>query len=236
MDFAELKSRYLEWPMAGRLALCLVVGCLPPAAIYVLEYEDAAMRLDTARLNETQARSQFDTAKRAQADLGRLQAQLASMEEQLDRVKRYLPDTLAFDEVLHTTAEIAREQAIEMTLFEPKDERQPEGKLKFVEQPVEIRVRGGYGDIAVFFDRLLHLERVTNFRNLKLTNNSPMGQRDPVLGGGANNQNQDGAVTIEASGTMIVFRGLKPGETFGTAANPAVNPAANAPTGERAGG
>jgi type IV pilus assembly protein PilO len=54
---------------------------------------------------------------------------------------------------------------LEFLLFEPKPEIRKEF---YAEIPVAINVKGGYHDMAMFFDRVARLSRIVNVKNITM--------------------------------------------------------------------
>ena len=49
------------------------------------------------------------------------------------------------------------------------------------EVPVEMAVRGGYHQIALFFDKVRHLDRIVNIANMSITNPEPQAGGQPRI-------------------------------------------------------
>ena len=61
--------------------------------------------------------------------------------------------------------ELGNESRLDFRVFIPRNERPREF---YVEIPVSIEVRGTYHDVAVFFDRVGHMERIMNIQNVSM--------------------------------------------------------------------
>ncbi len=60
---------------------------------------------------------------------------------------------------------MANDSKLEFRIFVPK--REKKRKLYF-EIPIPIEVRGGYHNVAVFFDKIGHMKRIMNIKNVSM--------------------------------------------------------------------
>lgn len=108
---------------------------------------------------------QLTKAKIKAKDLKKLNAQKAQVDTQLSEALKLLPNTKEIPSLLRKVTELGNESDLDFRVFTPKKER---AKEFYLEVPVAIEVRGNYHDVAVFFDRVGHMERIMNINNVSM--------------------------------------------------------------------
>jgi type IV pilus assembly protein PilO len=102
------------------------------------------------------------------ADRGKTQEEIAEVEERFNQVKAQLPDQKEIPELLRQVSNLGRDSGLEVLFFR---QRPPEVfQDLYAEVPVEMGVRGGYHQIALFFDKVRHLDRIVNISDLSMKN------------------------------------------------------------------
>ena len=104
-------------------------------------------------------------AKKNSADLKKFQQQMKEAEVQFKMAMRQLPEKEEIPSLLTSISRSGQDVGLEFLLFEPKSEVRKEF---YAEIPVAMQVRGGYHDLAVFFDKVARLSRIVNIKNIKM--------------------------------------------------------------------
>ena len=96
-----------------------------------------------------------------------LKAEVAKIEAQFQEVTKQLPESKEIPELLRQVSNLGRDSGLEIMLF-----RQQGESLKdlYAEVPVEMAVRGGYHQLALFFEKVRHLDRIVNISNITMKN------------------------------------------------------------------
>jgi len=108
---------------------------------------------------------QLMSAKRNAASLKKFQARMKEAEAQFKAAMRALPEKEEIPSLLTHISKSGHDVGLEFLLFEPKPEILKEF---YAEIPVAINVKGGYHDIAMFFDRVSRLSRIVNVKNISM--------------------------------------------------------------------
>jgi type IV pilus assembly protein PilO len=104
-------------------------------------------------------------AKKNAADLKEFQKKMQEAELQFKTAMRQLPEKEEIPSLLTSISRSGQDVGLEFLLFEPK----PEVRKEFyAEIPVAMQVKGGYHDLAIFFDKVARLSRIVNIRNIKM--------------------------------------------------------------------
>jgi type IV pilus assembly protein PilO len=133
------------------------------------------------------------------AEQAKLQAQLKNwdktkeemveVEGQFNQAKAQLPEEKEIPELLKQVSNLGRESGLEVLFFRQKPEIFQD---LYAEVPVEMSVRGGYHQVALFFDKVRHLDRIVNIADTNMKN--------PQLAGGQ--------MQIDAVFSAITYRFL----------------------------
>lgn len=169
MDLDELKQKYKQVPMWGRLLGAAALGLLPAAYTYMEESVVIENDLVTAQAAETAQRTEFENSRSMKARMPQLEEELAIIESQLAKARQALPDNYKIEEILERIATIAKETGVKLQRFDPGDEVQIRTPTHYVELPIATEIEGKFSQVAAFFDRVVHLESSIFARKLALT-------------------------------------------------------------------
>ncbi|MFH1351625.1 MAG: type 4a pilus biogenesis protein PilO [Pseudomonadota bacterium] len=104
-------------------------------------------------------------AKIRSKDLKKLNAQKAQVDIQFQEALRLLPDEKEIPSLLRKITQLGSDANLDFRVFIPQRERK---RTLFYEIPVSIEVRGTYHDVAVFFDKVGHMERIMNIMDVSM--------------------------------------------------------------------
>ena len=104
-------------------------------------------------------------------DREKTQAEILEVEGRFNEVKAQLPEQKEIPELLRQVSNLGRDSGLEVTLFRQRPENLHD---LYAEVPVEMAVRGGYHQIALFFDKVRHLDRIVNVSDISLKNPQPV--------------------------------------------------------------
>jgi type IV pilus assembly protein PilO len=105
-------------------------------------------------------------------DREKAEEEIVEVEGRFNQVKVQLPEQKEIPELLRQVSNLGRESGLEILLFRQKPEIFQD---LYAEVPVEVAVRGGYHQIAMFFDKVRHLDRIVNVADISVKNPRPMG-------------------------------------------------------------
>ncbi len=104
-------------------------------------------------------------AKKNAADLEKFQKKMQEAEMQFKTAMRALPEKEEIPSLLTSISRSGQDVGLDFLLFEPKSEVRKEF---YAEIPVAMQVKGGYHDLAIFFDKVARLSRIVNIKNIKM--------------------------------------------------------------------
>ena len=101
------------------------------------------------------------------ANMKRFQSEAAKLREELQLAITQLPTSKEIPTLLSNVSQLGKESGLEFLLFRPAAEVSREF---YAEIPVEIRVKGTYHNVALFFDRVGRLPRIVNISEVSMEN------------------------------------------------------------------
>ena len=127
-------------------------------------------------------------AKKNAADLKTFQKKMEEAEVQFKTAMRQLPEKEEIPSLLTSISRSGQDVGLEFLLFEPKSEVRKEF---YAEIPVAMQVKGGFHDLAIFFDKVARLSRIVNLKNIT------MGRDKDTM-------------TLDASCTAVTYKFVEP--------------------------
>ena len=105
------------------------------------------------------------------------QKEVEALDRQLKLALARLPDEKEIPDLLSSVSNLGRDAGLDILIFRQKPESYKEF---YAEVPVEMQVRGGYHQVASFFDRVGKLDRIVNVSDIALKDPKVVGE-DVVL-------------------------------------------------------
>ena len=118
-----------------------------------------------------------------------LKAEIEKTEAQFKEVTKQLPESKEIPDLLRQVSNMGRDSGLEITLFRQQGENIKE---LYADVPVEMAVRGGYHQLALFFEKVRKLDRIVNI--------SDIGMKNPQM--------REGRLQVEASFSATTYRFL----------------------------
>jgi len=120
---------------------------------------------------------------------GALKAEIEKTEAQFKEVTKQLPESKEIPDLLRQVSNMGRDSGLEITLFRQQGENIKE---LYADVPVEMAVRGGYHQLALFFEKVRKLDRIVNIIDI--------GMKNPQM--------REGRLQVEASFSATTYRFL----------------------------
>ena len=99
-------------------------------------------------------------------NLERVEKEYAILHQQWDVAQTLLPEKNEMPNLLRKVTAAGQQSGVEFTLFRPQN---PLPKGFYSDNPVEVRIEGGYHQTGVFLSRLANLNRIVNVSELKIS-------------------------------------------------------------------
>ena len=148
-----------------RIAICAGTFLLLGGLFFYLIYMPKTGRVNELKKNYDDLEVKVTTAKAAAKDFDKHQRQYKEAQEKFKLALQLLPDKKEIPSLLESISKSGRRSGLEFLLFKPENEVP---KDFYAEIPVKIQVRGGYHNLAMFFDQVARLSRIVNISNIKI--------------------------------------------------------------------
>jgi len=162
---------------------------------WFLVYRDYSAKLDDRQAVLTKKQQELNEQMVILADLPKFKKETADMKSKRQEALEQLPNEKDIDRLLEDISSLAIESGLEILLFKPEQEVK---RNFYAEIPVELKLSGGYHDLALFYDKIANLPRIVNVSDLLI--------EKP--------QEVDGRNMLQASCTAKTYKFIeeKPGE------------------------
>ncbi len=148
-----------------KIALAVIVPLLVLFAYYFMVVAPRTRRTAQLEAHIDEMLQERDRKTFEATQMPERQQEVAQLERQLKLALTRLPDEKEIPELLSSISNLARDAGLDILVFR----QMPEGYQEFyAEVPVEMQVRGGYHQVAQFFDRVGKLDRIVNVSNIVL--------------------------------------------------------------------
>jgi type IV pilus assembly protein PilO len=155
-----------EWPALPRYLMLVVLGVLVVVGLWygwLTGYND---QLEAERNQEVQLREQYRGKLVQAVNLEALKQQLEQVQQYVTQLEKQLPSKAEMDALLSDINQAGLGRSLQFDLFRPGAVNVKE---YYAEQPISLRVTGGYHDIALFAADIAALSRIVTLNNLTLT-------------------------------------------------------------------
>ena len=209
IDFAALRDRIRNdftgldrndpsrWPPLPRYLLLFALAIAVVVALWYAWLSGLSDELEAERLRETELRQTYQTKLAQAVNLEALKLQLEQVQVYVNQIEKQLPSKAEMDALLSDINQAGLGRSLQFELFRPGSVNVQE---YYAEQPIALRVTGGYHDIALFAADIAALSRIVTLNNLTIT---------PAVGK-PGQPAQPGQLTLDA--TAKTFRYLDPDE------------------------
>jgi type IV pilus assembly protein PilO len=170
-------DRILALPFNQRLLVYSGV-----AVLLVLLYASLLYMPRSTQISQQNEKIQAFEQEKAQLqaqlkDRDKTKAEIVEVEGRFNQAKAQLPEQKEIPELLKQVSNLGRDSGLDVVMFRQKAEV---FKDLYAEVPVEMAVRGGYHQIALFFDKVRALDRIVNISDTSIKNPQSVGGRVQV--------------------------------------------------------
>ncbi len=163
--FSEISEKVVDLPAPQKILIVILTVLLIGGIFYYSVYKGNETKITLLEKKIKQMEQRLSVLKKKSRELKKLEKELAKERKRLVVVAHLLPKSKEIPSLLDSISRSGTEARLEFLLFKPKRE-QP--KNFYAEIPIDIQVRGTYHQVAMFLDKLSHLERIVSARNLSM--------------------------------------------------------------------
>ncbi|MDZ7854427.1 MAG: type 4a pilus biogenesis protein PilO [Halomonas sp.] len=166
MDWGELDIKESGgWPFLLQLICCVLVLGLTLAGTYWYLAAPKLEELGQARTEEARLIRDYQSKAAQAAHLEVMREEMAILEERMNTLRDMLPTGAEVPSLIDNISEAAISNQLSIEFIRL---RSPVSQEFYVEQPFDIRVRGGYHRIAEFLANVASLPRIVTQHDLTL--------------------------------------------------------------------
>ncbi|NLH50143.1 MAG: type 4a pilus biogenesis protein PilO [Myxococcales bacterium] len=177
-----------------KIVIILALVVLVFLAYFIFGFRVKQNEIDQADKQLAELTAQLNQVKAVAQVLQPIEREIETLNQQLGQSLAQLPEKKQIEALLISLDDLASASGLEINKVTPNAEVPRDF---YAEIPIELEIKGGYHNIAIFFDKISKLKRVVNISNLKLSS--------PV--------DNNGEIQISANCIATTFRFLAPGET-----------------------
>ena len=158
-------STFVKLPKSQKfLILAIVLAAITGLYAYLF-YLPALAEIEKKKVDMGKLETQLRELRTIAENMKRFQADSAKLREQVELAIAQLPTSKEIPSLLANISNLGKEAGLEFILFRPV----PEVTQEFlVLIPVEIKVKGTYTDVAIFFDRVSKMPRIVNISGVSM--------------------------------------------------------------------
>ena len=158
-------DRIVKLPTSKKILILAALMVIIWGLYFYMIYLPQSEVLNKRNAELTKLETQLQQLKIVALDVKRFQSEAAKLREELQLAITQLPTSKEIPSLLASVSNLGKESRLEFLLFRPT----PEVNREFyAEIPVEIRVRGIFNDVALFFDKVGKLPRIVNINGVAM--------------------------------------------------------------------
>jgi type IV pilus assembly protein PilO len=183
-------DKFAKLPGSTKLIVLVVLVVAVGFGYYMLFHIPQQETLEQLTGQIQGLRAERDKNAKIAEHLDEYKAEVARLQEDLERAKALLPNDREIDDLLKSVANLGKKVGLQFLLFRPMPDVQRDF---YAEVPVEISISGGYHEIALFFAKVGQLKRIVNIQNVSMAS--------PV--------EKNGKMNVTVTGQAVTFRFLE---------------------------
>jgi len=146
------------------LFLTIILAVIAGLYVYLF-YLPASAEIEKKKADMGKLETQLRELRTVAENMKRFQADSARLREEVELAMAQLPTSKEIPSLLANISNLGKEAGLEFILFRPT----PEVIQEFLALiPVEIKVKGTYTDVAIFFDRVSKMPRIVNISGVSM--------------------------------------------------------------------
>lgn len=148
-----------------RMLLLLLVFLLIGSIFFFLSFRPRQQKMAELNTRLDGLEKRVHMLKNKADQLDKFKKELAEAERSFKLAMQALPDKKEIPSLLSNISQSGHGAGLEFLLFEPKPEQLKEF---YAEIPVQMQFKGGYHDVAHFFEAVAELPRIVNIRDITM--------------------------------------------------------------------
>jgi type IV pilus assembly protein PilO len=167
MNIDVKDPKFIRWLLAI-LVVVTVVTVYGMTTVVPFTYAARKAEIATLESRHQDLSRDLEKARLLVSNLERVEREYQILSQQWEVSQTLLPELNEMPNLLRKVTAAGQQSGIEFALFKPQP-AQPRGF--YADNPVEVKIQGGYHQTAVFLSRLANLNRIVNVSKLSLKGN-----------------------------------------------------------------
>lgn len=158
-------STFVKLPKSRKILILAIILAVIAGLYAYLFYLPASAEIEKKKVDMGKLETQVRELRTVAENMKRFQADSAKLREEVELAIAQLPTSKEIPSLLANISNMGKEAGLEFILFRPA----PEVTQEFLALiPVEIKVKGTYTDVAIFFDRVSKMPRIVNISGVSM--------------------------------------------------------------------
>ena len=183
-------DKFAKLPGSTKMIVLVVLVVAVGFGYYMMFHIPQQETLEALQGQISGLRAERDKNAKIAEHLDEYKAEVARLQEDLERAKALLPNDREIDDLLKSVANLGKKVGLQFLLFRPLPDVQRDF---YAEVPVDISIAGGYHEVALFFAKVGQLKRIVNIQNVSMS--SPI--------------EKNGKMQVTVTGQAVTFRFLE---------------------------
>jgi len=162
----KLFERVSELSKIQRIMICVGIFVVIFVLFWFLSYWPRWQSIGKLNAEEKRLSAELTRSKKNAQQLETLRKEFESKQRDFNLVMKSLPEKEEISSLLTGVSQSGQQAGLDFLLFQPQGDV---NRNFYAEIPVSIRVRGGYHNVAQFFDKVANLSRIVNIRNILMS-------------------------------------------------------------------
>ncbi len=162
MDINVKDPKLLRWAGAV-LVVLVIVPMYFISASYPFTYASRTKTIAELEAHHQKLAQDLERARLLVRNLERVEQEYAILNDQWQVAQALLPEENEMPDLLRKVTAAGQQSGVEFELFRPQT---PVNQGFYSDNPVEVRIAGGFHQTGVFLSRLANLNRIVNVGNL----------------------------------------------------------------------
>jgi len=155
----------VKLPTSRKILFFVLILAVILGLYFYLVYLPKSQELEKKTAEMGKLETQIRELRTIVANIKRFQAEAAKLREELNLAIAQLPTSKEIPSLLANVSNLGKEAGLEFLLFRPSPELTRDF---YAEIPVEIKVKGTYNEVAIFFDKVGKMPRIVNISGVTM--------------------------------------------------------------------
>ncbi len=165
----DLVNQLTKLPPKVKIVVIVVLLVVIAVLYYTLGYKPKTVVIQQHDKKIIELERKLNESEAIAANRDKLEEEVSLMNEKLKHALTLLPNESDIRGILRKISVLANKIGVELLFFKPGGIRK---KGLFSEIPIELRLKGSYNEIAVFYDKIGKLSRIINIRDITMSSPS----------------------------------------------------------------